>query len=109
MAPLTDKGVIKLARFSIETCDGSPVAYVISSSIIVGYHKRLWPHSVTEREIPAIAEVAAGSRAKKSQVTVAAAQRNEADPGLLQYHEQLPSLSWHVGEIRGPRSSLLPN
>lgn len=51
MAPLTDKGVIKLARFSIETCDGSPVAYVISSSIIVGYHKRLWPHSVTEREI----------------------------------------------------------
>jgi len=63
----------------------------------------------TEREIPAIAEVAAGSRAKKSQITVAAAQRNEADPGLLQYHEQLPSLSWHVGEIRGPRSSLLSN
>lgn len=64
---------------------------------------------VTEREIPAIAEVAAGSRVKKSQITVAAAQRNEAGPGLLQYHEQLPSLSWHVGEIRGPRSSLLPN
>lgn len=51
MAPLTDKGVIKWARFSIETCDGSPVAYVISSPIIVGYHKRLWSHSVTEREI----------------------------------------------------------
>lgn len=47
MAPLTDKGVIKLARFSIETCDASPVAYVISSSVIVG----LWPHSMTEREI----------------------------------------------------------
>lgn len=51
MAPLTDKGVIKRARFSIETCDGSPVAYVISSPIIVGYHKRLWSHRVTEREI----------------------------------------------------------
>lgn len=50
MAPLTDKGVIKRARFSIETCDGSPVAYVISSPIIVGYHKRLWSHRVTERE-----------------------------------------------------------
>ena len=64
---------------------------------------------VCVREIPAIAEVAAGSRVKKSQITVAAAQRNEAGPGLLQYHEQLPSLSWQVGEIHGPRSSLLPN
>lgn len=64
---------------------------------------------VRERETPAIAEVAASSRAKKSQIAVAEAQRSEADPGLLQYHEQLPSLSWHVGEIRGPRSSLLPN
>ena len=64
---------------------------------------------VCERETSATAEVAASSRMKKSQITVAGAQRSEADPGLLQYHEQLPSLSWHVGEIRGPRSSLLPN
>lgn len=48
--PIDKQGVIKLTRLSIEACDGSPVAYVISSSIIVGYHKRLWPLSVTDRE-----------------------------------------------------------